>query len=181
MKKLAMLCGALLAGGVSINAAAQTLDDVLECRALADAGDRLACYDDAAGKAAEAGALAGAGAASSDGADSARTAVAAAPLDPVAAFGAEELAQKQEAREDKEKKKSITANLVGVRFNNAGKYIITLDNGQVWRQTPGDSGELRLRGASPDGVPVTIKRAAFGSYRLSLSSSKRTIRVERLE
>jgi hypothetical protein len=75
----------------------------------------------------------------------------------------------------------MRAKLVGLRFTNSGRYIITLDNGQVWRQIQGDSEELRLPSVTGAGVPIIIREALFGSHKLRTEASKRTIRVERIK
>lgn len=51
--------------------------------------------------------------------------------------------------------------------------LITLDNGQVWKQV--DSSSLRLR----VGDAVEIERASLGSFMLKKQGSKRSMRVSR--
>ncbi|MFQ5548796.1 MAG: hypothetical protein ACE5FV_10920 [Woeseia sp.] len=67
---------------------------------------------------------------------------------------------------------------IGGRFEKLSKsgesYVITLDNGQVWRQT--DASRLRL--AKDD--QVTIERAAFGSFRLKKVGRSTMMRVKRI-
>jgi hypothetical protein len=55
------------------------------------------------------------------------------------------------------------------------RVLITLDNGQVWRQV--DSSSLRLR----VGDAIEIERASFGSFMLQKTGSKRSMRVSRYE
>lgn len=56
-----------------------------------------------------------------------------------------------------------------------GDAVFELDNGQVWVQV--DSSKLRYRGA--ENPEVTIRRRAFGAYRLSVEGSNKTVRVRR--
>ncbi len=67
------------------------------------------------------------------------------------------------------------------RVARAGKYVLTLENGQVWRQIRGDSDKLSLPDDAGDNVMIIIKKGSFGSYILRTQSSKRTIRVERVK
>ena len=55
-----------------------------------------------------------------------------------------------------------------------GEQIITLDNGQVWRQT--DSVRLKL----VEGQSVTIKRGALGSFFISKENANKRIRAKRV-
>ena len=56
-----------------------------------------------------------------------------------------------------------------------GKLIITLETGQVWRQT--NSTSLRLK----PGQEVYVEEGALGSYFLGKESSNKRIRVKRLK
>jgi hypothetical protein len=63
----------------------------------------------------------------------------------------------------REEVESIDARVTGVRTNNAGMTVVTLDNGQVWTQSDPNDG-LRVR----VGDEVRIRRAALGSYKLTV-------------
>ncbi|MCI4645857.1 MAG: hypothetical protein MRY64_13840, partial [Hyphomonadaceae bacterium] len=67
----------------------------------------------------------------------------------------------------------ITYAITDVDRDAYGKVIVTLENGQVWRQT--DSGRTPR---NPEAA--LIKRAALGSYMMKLDGS-RAIRVRRVE
>jgi hypothetical protein len=58
-----------------------------------------------------------------------------------------------------------------------GTYLVTLDNGQVWRHEQGAMADYLTPGAA-----VTITRASMGSYRLTLDSGskKNWVRVTRV-
>jgi hypothetical protein len=61
-----------------------------------------------------------------------------------------------------------------VSTRRTGEFVYTLANGQVWIQS-----EAEQSGYVRDGTPVTIKRAALGSYKLvSGNVSTRVRRVQ---
>jgi hypothetical protein len=88
--------------------------------------------------------------------------VAAVPVavDPVADFGLSEQVKKQ--REPEQWVESVTARVTNVGMTAYDRYVITLDNGQVWAQS-----ETSTRAILAPGDTVTIKRAAMGSFKLS--------------
>ena len=65
----------------------------------------------------------------------------------------------------------IQAHVKNVLTDRQGDAFVMLDNGQLWKYQ-GDDGRL-----SP-GDPVTIKRAALGSF-LMMTESKRSYHVTR--
>jgi hypothetical protein len=71
------------------------------------------------------------------------------------------------------KLKSLTAQIASVSHNAEGRWVFTLDNGQVWRQT-----ETRSFEASP-GASVRISSGAMGSFWIETSKHNWT-RVERV-
>ncbi|MEM6639002.1 MAG: hypothetical protein AAF610_03785 [Pseudomonadota bacterium] len=58
----------------------------------------------------------------------------------------------------------------------SGGTLFKLENGQVWKQS--QSGRVSHRRDRPT---ITIKRGAFGSYRLSVEGLNRTVRVKRVK
>jgi len=64
--------------------------------------------------------------------------------------------------------------VAAVTKNSTNKLIITLDNGQVWRQL--DTTTPRLKA----GDTVVIRPKSLGSFMLSKGSGSRSIRVKRL-
>jgi len=97
----------------------------------------------------------------------------------VEAFGQEDIAIKQR-KNNKERPKILEASLIELAKNKNGKYVMILDNGQVWRQLKSDTSRLSL-GRNEGNVPVTIKRRALGGYAFSLARDKRSVKVERLK
>ncbi len=107
---------------------------------------------------------------------------AVAASSPAAAeFGAEDLAPSREEKKEREKKpKTLRANIVEIALNARKRYVVVLDNGQVWRQLRADTARLLLP-KDPSGAAVTVRRKRFGGYSLSLEGDNRSIRVERLK
>ena len=160
--------------GVSGNAVAQNLmPDLLECKNLTDDSKRLKCFD---------GLM-------SDFDSNAVMAEMAAPvippvpvLTPEERFGAEDLATTQkEVRKERNKVKALTASVIDVAKNKRGKYIVILENGQVWRQITADSSKLRIASSGAAGMSATIKKKSLGAHILLLNKDKRSIRVERIK
>ena len=81
-----------------------------------------------------------------------------------------ELLQRERGDEPVDALEQTVASVAADRF---GKLRISLANGQVWEQV--DSDRLQLK----PGDAVRIRRAAMGSYLLSLRTGGRAIRVRR--
>lgn len=106
----------------------------------------------------------------------------AKPATP-AEFGSERTAAVQEKREEvkaREEITSITTKLTDVAFTPFGKFIVFLDNGQVWRQLPADSDKAHFR-STPSDNEVTISRGALGSYNLQINDSEHIYKVSRVK
>ncbi len=56
----------------------------------------------------------------------------------------------------------ITDSVADVAFSGFGRFTVTLKNGQVWRQTEGETAHLRK------GDVVIIMRGTLGGFRLSI-------------
>lgn len=69
----------------------------------------------------------------------------------------------------------IEATVTDVRQRSSGERVITLDNGQVWLQT-----EVTVRGPLKPGDVVAIRRGAFSSFQL-ITPGRVALRVRRIE
>lgn len=58
------------------------------------------------------------------------------------------------------------------------RLLVTLDNGQVWRQIKGDTQRIRVDLGRNQTVDIT--ETSLGGYALRLNEMRRTIRVERI-
>jgi len=157
------------------------------CRSLADDGERLACYDRAAGRilaqavapepAPAAAAPAPATAAPAAAATAAATAAASTP-GAADNFGRERALAAEETKRQEEQTRAIgelSANVTDIDTRMDGLMTITLDNGQVWRQTRPDS-MFRLK----TGDRIKIQPGAMKSFILS-GPSNRSTRVSRVQ
>jgi hypothetical protein len=64
-------------------------------------------------------------------------------------------------------------------FDNAGMFTITLNDGEVWRQSPGDT--LRARWNKPaEDYLVTIRNGAIGSVQLEVKGDSQIYKVKRV-
>ena len=138
------------------------------CRGERDDSKRLACYDreiDRLGTQA-----AGAGAAPA--------APAAPALTPEERFG-HEAAMDREATRRKEQEarqlSELNATVTEIWTRADGLMVLTLDNGQIWKQVRPDS-LFRIKA----GEKVKIQPAALGSFLLS-GPGKRSTRVSRVK
>ncbi len=134
------------------------------CAAKSDAGARLACYDAIAAQL-KAGEISTAAA----------PPTAAKPVSPEAQFGADFIAKDDSKQADEID--AISSPLKSFAYTQNGRAIVTLENGQVWRQIDGDSSKFRAK----EGEVVKIARAIFSSYSMTVSSHPGIIKVRRLK
>jgi hypothetical protein len=75
---------------------------------------------------------------------------------------------------------SITAGVTDIAYTGFDKFIVFLDNGQVWRQIEGDSDHAVFR--KPAKVnKVTIDRGFIGSYNLTINGGAKVFKVTRVK
>ncbi len=98
-------------------------------------------------------------------------------VDPDASFGAENLVKK----DGRERKKELRGIAASITTTKSGKFIVVLENGQVWRQLQGDTNKLRVRRGAESGLDVIIKRRAMGAYALRLTNARISILVRRVK
>jgi hypothetical protein len=154
------------------------------CASLADASVRLACYDTLAGiatpSAATAQAAPGPSSAGSSGTipSSAAAAAPAAAASPSTAPNIADFVVRNgplQAERDPVREKQMLAVVSAVSYRGRGELVVTLDNGQVWRQIQAADYPLK------PGDHVEIDVAALGSYRLWTPSTRRATKVTRIQ
>ena len=177
---------AILAMTLPAAASADALRDELRvCRDLPDDDARLICYDAAVDRSRQS--------TYSRPAPAAEPSPPAAPREPAAApaataasgaaaglsqedlFGktSDEVERTVEEATGDARIDSLSATVTKLQEYTWDKVLITLDNGQVWKQI--DASSLRLR----VGDAVEIERASLGSFMLKKKGSKRSMRVSR--
>jgi hypothetical protein len=93
-------------------------------------------------------------------------------------FGADRTPQAQQAAP--QEVDSISAGVTEYSFTFDKKFIVFLDNGQVWRQVQGDTALAHFHNQAADNK-VTIERGVMGSYNLTINDSEATFKVTRLK
>lgn len=166
--------GLILAGAAASGATAQdgagaprpaALQALVACREVAADGARLACFDRAAAALDAAEQSGEVVVVDRERVRATRRDLFGFDLPSIAAFtgrGVEEPADE-----------SIQSTLVSASSIN-GQWVVTLENGSTWRQI--DTGRPSIR--TRPGTEVRIRRAAMGSYLMSVDGS-RGIRVRR--
>lgn len=126
---------------------------LIECRQIEDVEERVACYDRIVDSLYESGAI-----------------PAAQSL-----FGRDNAEAKRivETTLAIEQIDHVEAVVTEVRKSATRKLLVTLDNGQIWRQL--DSQTLHLK----SGESVTIRKASLNSFLMRKKSGSRSIRVKR--
>ncbi len=148
---------------------AATMDGVFACASIAADADRLACYDEAAGRlktAVDAGEVT---TITREEVERVKKDSFGFPTFSLPAIG--RLASQSGDRNIAELDE-IEAGVVSVTRNAIGQTLITLDNGQVWRVT--ETYDLRARGVTK----AVVRKAALGSFKMKLDNG-RTVRVSR--
>jgi hypothetical protein len=78
-------------------------------------------------------------------------------------------------KEEKAEPVKVEAKITAVSTMRDGKRLITLDNGQVWRET-----ESKPMVIIKKNIPITVREAALGTYVLVLSENT-ALRVKRVK
>lgn len=96
-------------------------------------------------------------------------------------FGNDQLpASKETVAAEQTEVNSITAGVTDYAYTPFGKFIVFLDNGQVWRQIDGDTDHAYFNDATK-GTKVTIERGAIGSYNLVINDHSTIFKVKRVK
>lgn len=202
-KNTISLVSALVAATIALPAAANTsLDGLNDCAAIASPLDRLECYDALARTMGARPAPPAAVAPPPAPAPTATPAATRTPAPAPAVATAEPPAPAPAPAASPDKSGTTTPPVISNRaeefgFENerlkkdttevvayydgeftgwSGGTLFKLDNGQVWKQS--QSGRVYY---VKDRPKITIKRGAFGSYRLAVEGLNRTVRVKRVK
>lgn len=160
------LAAAPAAAQLPVEGRAAVLDELVRCRILTDGAERLACFDAAAA-----------------------TLDAAERSGDVVVVDREQMRQTRqrlfglslpdvpifERGERPEQVDAIETTLVSARQRPLGDWIFELADGSVWEQIDNE----RINTSTRPGVPVRIRRAAMGSFLLSVNGA-RSVRASRV-
>lgn len=155
-------------------APAQTGDlrtELMHCLSFSGTVERLSCYDRLA-RGAASGAL-GAPPASIPSPAPMPPVRAAAPP-PASELGREELRGNVPAATPQQ----LTVEVTNFQKDPAGRFTITLANGQIWRQVAGDTTAAQYRAGRTHSV--TISQGSLGSYDLRFNDRNAVFKVQRL-
>jgi hypothetical protein len=94
------------------------------------------------------------------------------------AFGDNDL--KSNGNDEDDEVEEINGVAIEIGRNNRGKLFVILDNGQVWRQIDGD-GSSPYFPKTAEGLPITIKKGALGSYFVKIGKAKDTFKANRIK
>ncbi|WP_051252239.1 hypothetical protein [Ferrimonas kyonanensis] len=140
----------------------QAAEAILNCQQQQDRLDRLVCYDKLNGTSAASLSPAPVVAAA------APAAVTSSPQSAEQEFG---LIKKADENEPEQIQGTITK----MSKDAYGKFTITLDNGQSWKQTESRNFRLSKQGT------ITISKAALGSFLLTQEGRNGSVRVKRVQ
>jgi hypothetical protein len=149
------------------------------CMTMSGAVERLSCYDrvarQAVGAAPQALPQAGAPLAQAPQTQAPQARIES-PADPSRSFGQERL--RKSPAEEAEQDVRMTAEITDFQKDARDHFTVALQNGQVWRQTAGDTGVARFQKGRTR--QVTISRGTLGSYDLKFNDANLTFKVQRL-
>jgi hypothetical protein len=155
-------------------------DDMLErmraCKTQPDDARRLACYDSALGVGSDAAISTATSPTAPQNVPASRPAPTRATDErsAVERFGYRGDIAREEQASHRELE-TLQARIAALEWLPRGEFVITLDNGQVWRQKTKQS-----IGSLEPGDQVTIRAGSLGSFRLS-GSSNRSTQVQRVK
>ncbi|HEY1707509.1 MAG TPA: hypothetical protein VGG10_04545 [Rhizomicrobium sp.] len=197
MNSRAILFGIILVATVMAPAAADPRGDLLnamnKCVAIADDKARLACYDALkpqlqAALAEPAAQVAKEEGTSWFGLDHIFGSSNETPQTEPKQFGADRLPPEEQAKVNPpppqvaaaKELDSITATLTDYALTPTGRFIVFLDNGQVWQEIEGDTATAHFKKNPKENI-VTISRAFLGSYALTLNDLNQSYKVKRMK
>ena len=172
--------------------AADVSDKLAECAAIQSDDDRVACYDAIATGQVKEEAPAAApeavpevvpetvpevapAAVPAAVAVEATTDTATPPTEDTFGEPADDLNREAGVPAGSEKVDQIVATITDLRLYKVDRVMITLDNGQQWRQTSASTKTFDV------GDVIEIRKGSFGSYRMTELDGKRAMKVRRVD
>ena len=75
---------------------------------------------------------------------------------------------------------SIAAGVTEYSLTPFGRFIVFLDNGQIWHQIEGDTDQAHFHKIATDNK-VVVERGAFGSYNMLINDGEHVYKVKRVK
>jgi hypothetical protein len=96
-------------------------------------------------------------------------------------IGADQVIARQQTAEERREELEVERGLAVASYGYVPyrRLVVTLENGQVWRQIKGDNQYFRIDLGRNQTADIT--EASMGGYTLRLNEIRRTIRVERVK
>ncbi len=177
MKRFGLLTALAIYCSMGAAAQAENLDAIKACARISSESARLACYDSAV--VALDAALAGEIAARKKETETrlleeTKLADAKAAQAKLDSFGASNLPVERQPAVQVDIPKNLIAKIDVVSYDPYKNLVALLDNGQTWIQT-----ETLTMPTVKIGDQVKIERGMLGSYRMTITRTKRTFPVKR--
>ncbi len=154
---------------VSAHAQADQFQSILDCTKIMEDQKRLACFDAVSKKLVNSGV----------------NIVKAKPTkeEKIADFGKKQLSrspvkkvQQAQKKEEEKELKAIKLTVVDVAYTLTKKFVLFMENGQIWRQKEGKRVRLPKKK-----FEVEIKKGMVGGFTMTVPTKKSLIRVFRLK
>jgi len=151
----------------------QLVVDVTACRHVADSGARLACYDGAVAKLADATDRKDVVVLDREDVQKTKRSLFGFNLPKLALFGDKDGQDKQD-KAPHEEFTEITAKIQSARVGSAGQWTLALDDGSIWETREAPNNDPR------SGDTIRIRKAALSSYFGNIAG-QRAVRIHRIE
>jgi hypothetical protein len=98
-----------------------------------------------------------------------------------AGIGASQVVARNQTREEQLESLEKESGLIVASYDTVPyeKLLVTLENGQVWRQIKGDTQKIRVD--LKRNQTVDIEESSLSGYKMHLNEMRRTVRVERVQ
>lgn len=98
-----------------------------------------------------------------------------------AGIGADQVIARTQTNEELRESLEVARGLSVASYDHVPyeRLLVTLENGQVWRQIKGDTQKIRVDLKRNQTVDIT--ESSLGGYKLQLNEMRRTVRVERIK
>jgi hypothetical protein len=151
----------------------QLVVDVTACRGITDSAARLACYDGAVAKLADATARKDVVVLDREDVQKTKRSLFGFNLPKLALFGDKD-GQDKPDKSEREEFTEITAKIQSARVSAVGQWTLALDDGSVWETREAPNNDPR------SGDTIRIRKAALSSYFGNIAG-QRAVRIHRIE